>query len=70
MRRTMQRLVHKKLWPACWQAKKLERREPKVAYNGALGVPIREEVLSRHNNAVITRNSMVRASKHIECFVC
>lgn len=35
---------------------KLERREPKVAYNGALGVPIREEVLSRHNNAVITRN--------------
>ncbi|MBC3872665.1 hypothetical protein [Undibacterium flavidum] len=35
---------------------KLERREPKVAYNGALGVPIREEVLSRHKDAVITRN--------------
>ncbi len=35
---------------------KLERREPKVAYNGAQGVPIREEVLSRHNDAVITRN--------------
>lgn len=35
---------------------KLERREPKVAYNGAHGVPIREEVLSRHKDAVITRN--------------
>lgn len=35
---------------------KLERREPKVAYNGAQGVPIREEVLSRHSDAVITRN--------------
>ena len=35
---------------------KLERREPKVAYNGAQGVPIREEVLSRHKDAVITRN--------------
>lgn len=34
----------------------LERREPKVAYNGAFGVPIREEVLSRHDDAVITRN--------------
>lgn len=35
---------------------KLARREPKVAYNGAQGVPIREEVLSRHKDAVITRN--------------
>jgi hypothetical protein len=35
---------------------KLERREPKVAYNGAFGVPIREEVLSRHGDTVITRN--------------
>lgn len=35
---------------------KLARREPKVAYNGAVGVPIREEVLSRHKDAVITRN--------------
>ncbi|MGH8049330.1 MAG: hypothetical protein ACREPB_01570 [Arenimonas sp.] len=35
---------------------KLERSEPKVAYNGASGLPIREEVLSRHDSAVITRN--------------
>lgn len=34
----------------------IDRREPKVAYNGAQGVPIREEVLSRHKDAVITRN--------------
>ena len=34
----------------------LERRELKVAYNGASGVPIREEVLSRHKEAVVTRN--------------
>lgn len=33
------------------------RREPKVAYNGAEGVPIREEVLSKHGPEVITRNS-------------
>lgn len=30
--------------------------EPKVAYNGADGVPIREEILARHGEAVITRN--------------
>lgn len=35
---------------------KLERRELKMAYNGAVGVPIRGEVLSRHEGAVITRN--------------
>lgn len=35
---------------------KLVRREPKVAYNGAEGVPIREEVLARHGEVVITRN--------------
>lgn len=35
---------------------KLARREPKMAYNGAVGVPIREEVLSRHDDVVITRN--------------
>lgn len=35
-----------------------ERRERKVAYNGADGVPIREEVLSEHSDldAVVTRN--------------
>jgi hypothetical protein len=33
------------------------RREPKLAYNGAEGVPIREEVLARHGEAVITRNA-------------
>ena len=35
---------------------KLARREPKVAYNGAEGVPIREEILERHGDVVITRN--------------
>lgn len=35
----------------------LPRREPKVAYNGAEGVPIREEIVSRHGEAVVTRNS-------------
>lgn len=36
---------------------KLDRREFKAAYNGANGVPIREEVLARHGEEVITRNS-------------
>jgi hypothetical protein len=35
---------------------KLDRRERKVAYNGAEGVPIREEVISRLGEAVVTRN--------------
>ena len=35
----------------------LGRREPKVAYNGAEGVPIREEIISRHGEAIVTRNS-------------
>lgn len=35
---------------------KLLRREPKLPYNGAEGVPIREEVLERHGEVVITRN--------------
>jgi hypothetical protein len=36
---------------------KLNKREPKVAYNGADGVPIREEVLARYSEQVITRNA-------------
>ena len=36
---------------------KVNKREPKVAYNGAAGVPIREEVLARHGEEVITRNA-------------
>lgn len=36
---------------------KLLRREPRVAYNGADGVPIREEIVSRHGETIITRNS-------------
>jgi len=36
--------------------KPLARREKKVAYNGAEGVPIREEVLARVGETVITRN--------------
>ena len=35
---------------------KLDRRERKVPYNGADGVPIREEVVSRFGNAAVTRN--------------
>jgi len=33
------------------------RRDLKRTYNGAQGLPIREEVLSRHGEAVITRNA-------------
>lgn len=36
---------------------KLKRREPKVAYNGAEGVPIREEIVAEHGETIITRNS-------------
>ncbi len=36
---------------------KLPRREPKMPYNGAEGVPIREEIVSRHGETIITRNS-------------
>ncbi|MCQ4167410.1 hypothetical protein [Tahibacter harae] len=36
---------------------KLPRREPKVAYNGGAGVPIREEILARHGETVVTRNT-------------
>ena len=35
----------------------LERRERKVGYNGARGLPIREEIVERHGDAVVTRNS-------------
>jgi hypothetical protein len=35
---------------------KLERRERKVAYNGADGMPIREEIVQRDGDAVVTRN--------------
>jgi hypothetical protein len=35
----------------------LPRRERKVSYNGAEGLPIREEVVTRHGETVITRNS-------------
>jgi hypothetical protein len=35
----------------------LPKREPKVPYNGAVGVPIREEVLARQGEEVVTRNA-------------
>jgi hypothetical protein len=35
----------------------IARREPKVPYNGAAGVPIREEIVGRHGDTIITRNS-------------
>jgi hypothetical protein len=34
----------------------LMRREPKLAYNGAEGTPIREEVIERRGDQVLTRN--------------
>ena len=34
----------------------IPRREPRVSYNGADGVPIREEILERHGDVIITRN--------------
>jgi hypothetical protein len=36
---------------------KLRRREPKIPYNGADGMPIREEIVARHGDTIITRNS-------------
>lgn len=37
--------------------KKVRRIDHKIPYNGAEGLPIREEVISHHDDAVITRNS-------------
>ena len=36
---------------------KLEKYEPKIAYNGADGVPIREEIVDRLGENILTRNS-------------
>lgn len=36
---------------------KLVRREPRLAYNGADGAPIREEIVSRLRETIITRNA-------------
>lgn len=36
---------------------KIGRREAKVPYNGADGVPIREEIIATHGDVIITRNS-------------
>lgn len=35
----------------------IERREPKVPYNGADGMPIREEIVACDGEAIVTRNS-------------
>lgn len=40
-----------------WAGERLPPREWKVPYNGADGVPIREEILSTLGAAVVTRNS-------------
>lgn len=37
--------------------KRLPRREPKVGYNGAERIPIREEIVATYGSSVITRNS-------------
>ncbi|MCY2985862.1 MAG: hypothetical protein NTY15_19725 [Planctomycetota bacterium] len=39
------------------RGEKLASRERKVPYNGADGIPIREEVLARYDDVVVTRNS-------------
>lgn len=39
------------------KGEKVTAKELKVNYNGAEGVPIREQVISRHDDIVITRNS-------------
>lgn len=36
---------------------KLARTDPKIPYNGAAGVPIREEIVDRQGETIITRNS-------------
>ena len=36
---------------------KLDPREPKVPYNGADGVPIREEIIEEFENCAVTRNA-------------
>lgn len=36
---------------------RLPRSEPKMPYNGADGVPIREEILARQGDAILTRNA-------------
>lgn len=35
---------------------KLPRRETKISYNGSEGLPIREQILARHGDTIITRN--------------
>lgn len=47
----------KEAMDAALQGRTVPRRDPKVPYNGADGVPIREEIVARHGDAVITRNS-------------
>ncbi len=39
------------------EGKVVKAREKKVYYNGADGLPIREQVISKHDDIVITRNS-------------
>ena len=48
-REAFDRIAHK--------GEQLERRERKMPYNGAEGVPIREEIVERQGDAVITRNT-------------
>jgi hypothetical protein len=39
------------------RGEKMRLSDPKVSYNGAEGLPIREEIISRRGDSVITRNS-------------
>lgn len=44
-------------WQRLERGERPARREPKVPYNGAEGVPIREEIVQRRGADVVTRNS-------------
>ncbi len=44
-------------WAALVAGAAVDGREPKVPYQGADGVPIREEVVERHGRVVISRNA-------------
>lgn len=39
------------------KGKEIPLKEPKINYNGAEGIPIKEQIVSRHGDIIITRNS-------------
>jgi hypothetical protein len=47
----------------------LPRREPKVPYNGAEGVPIREEIVARHGDVIIMDIDFPQGPSARGCFL-